>query len=107
MTHLTREAQSQRSTRRAALRDHLVNGLFTPYTFLCLLLLLGGLTLTLFDAKGLPLLLMAAVLVAIIRLLHTIRAALRVGNELQRQNNALLRASIQAGGRADARRDEV
>ena len=76
MTHLTREAQRGRTARRAEIRDNLVNGLFTPYTFLCVVLLLGGVALTGFDAKGLPLLVIAAVLVAFIRLLYTIRAEL-------------------------------
>ena len=99
MTHITREARSQSQTkaRRAEVRDNLMNGLFTPYTFLCVVLLLGGLSLTLFDAKGIPFLIIAAVLVAFIRLLYTIRAELRAGNALQQENNRLLRLSIQSG----------
>jgi DMSO reductase anchor subunit len=97
MTHITREARSQTGARRAEIRDNLMNGLFTPYTFLCTLLLLGGLSVTLFDAKGLPLLIAAAVLVAIIRLLYTIRTDLRAANALQQENNRLLRMSIQRG----------
>lgn len=97
MTHLTREAQRGRTARRAEIRDNLMNGLFTPYTFLCVVLLLGGVALTGFDAKGLPLLVVAAVLVALIRLLYTIRAELRAGNALRQENNRLLRLSIQSG----------
>lgn len=97
MTHITREARSQTKARRAELRDTLMNGLFTPYTFLSLLLLIGGLSVTLFDAKGLPLLIVAAVLVSVIRLLYTIRAEMRAGNALQQESNRLLRLSIQSG----------
>ncbi|PNY79227.1 hypothetical protein [Deinococcus koreensis] len=97
MTHITREARSQAGARRAELRDTLMNGLFTPYTFLSVVLLIGGLWVTLFDAKGLPLLIIAAVLVALIRLLYTIRAEMRALSALQQEHNRLLRLAIQSG----------
>jgi threonine/homoserine/homoserine lactone efflux protein len=99
MTHITREAaqnqaaQNQSAVRsnRAAFRDRAVNSFFNPYFFLCLVLVVGGAMLAAFDAKGIPLLILGAVLAAIIRLLHTIRSDLREANELRQAETKLLR----------------
>ena len=83
MTHLTKEARTSRATgktRRATMRDSLVNSIFNPYTFLCLILLIGGVAVAWIDAKGIPLLLVAATLAAVLRLLWTIREELREAN---------------------------
>lgn len=87
MTHLTQEAQSRRQAsaqNRAKVRDALMNGLFTPYTFLSLVLVLGGVAVAMQDAKGIPVLIIAATVAAVIRLLYTTREELRQTNEQQR-----------------------
>ncbi|GAA5504348.1 hypothetical protein Dxin01_04118 [Deinococcus xinjiangensis] len=101
MTHLTQEAQARasKSSNRAAARDKLVNQFFNPYTFLGLVLLIGGIGLVFMDAKGFPLLLVAAVFAAILRLLWTIREELRRQADQQADQNALLRASLGRTGK--------
>ena len=94
MTHLTQEARASKTNNRAALRDKLVNQFFNPYTFLGIVILLGGVALLMMDAKGLPLFLLAAVISATIRLLWTIREELRQSNEQRAEQIALLKASL-------------
>lgn len=104
---ITRESRAGSSgnvrARRAEFRDNVVNSVFTPYFFLCLVLLLGGVSVTLYDAKGLPLLIVAAVMVALIRLLYSIRAELRRGNEQRAQELHLLRLLLQSGSLSSSR----
>ena len=103
MTHITQEAQADRvhaREGRAKARDTIINNLFNPYTFLCILLALGGLALLLMDAKGLPLLIVSLVLAATVRLLWTIREELREGNRQRQAQAQILRALVLRGGDA-------
>lgn len=100
MTHITQEAQAARSNARqgrAAFRDNIINSIFNPYTFLCLILVIGGAALLGMDAKGLPILIVALVLAAIIRLLWTIREELREGNKQRQEQAKVLRALVMRG----------
>lgn len=100
MTHITQEAQAARvGTRenRAAMRDTIINSFFNPYTFLCLLLVIGGLALVGMDAKGFPLLIVALVMAATLRLLWTIREELRQGNKFQAEQAKVMRAVLMRG----------
>lgn len=75
MTRIT-NSKDTRAARRA-LRDSLVEGLMTPYTLLSVVLVLFGVWLVLLDPKGVPILLGILAVVAVIRLLYSIRAELR------------------------------
>lgn len=97
MTHITQEAQAVRNSARegrAAARDSIVNSLFNVYMFLSLMLVLGGLALTGMDAKGVPLLIVALVMAATLRLLWTIREELRVANKQQQVQSGVLRELV-------------
>ena len=86
MTRMTRKSAG-RAEQRRAWRDRLIEGLFTPYTMLCIILVIFGIWLVLLDAKGVPLLLGVLVAVAFIRLLYSIRQELRDMNERQRMGS--------------------
>lgn len=97
MTHITQEAQAVRKSAlegRAAARDSIVNSLFNVYTFLSLTLVIGGLALLGMDAKGLPVLIVALVMAATLRLLWTIREELRVANKQQQVQATVLRELV-------------
>lgn len=100
MTHVTQEARAARANARqgrAAVRDQLINNLFNLYTALCLALLLFGAAVARMDAKGVPVLLGAAVLAAVIRLLWTIREELRESNQRQAEQAKILRSVLLRG----------
>lgn len=103
MTHITQEAQAARTSvreGRAATRDTIVNNIFNPYTFLCIILVIGGLALIGMDAKGLPLLIVALVMAATLRLLWTIREELRAANKQRQQQATVLRELALRGSEA-------
>lgn len=103
MTHLTQEAQAARKSARegrAAARDSIINSLFNVYTFLSLILVLGGLALLGMDAKGLPLLIVALFMAALLRLLWTIREELRVASKQQQEQARILRELVLRGNEA-------
>ncbi|MXV20861.1 hypothetical protein [Deinococcus xianganensis] len=84
---MTRIAQSHEQVRqnRTEFRDSIVKSIMTPYTLLCVALIVFGVAVTLLDAKGVPILLICLVLVAGVRLLFTLRQAQRRTNELLEQ----------------------
>lgn len=103
MTHITQEAQAARANARegrAAARDSIINSLFNVYTFLCLILVIGGLALLGMDAKGLPLLIVALFMAALLRLLWTIREELREANKQRRAQAKVLRELVLRGSEA-------
>ena len=103
MTHVTQEAQAARRTARqgrSAAMNALMNNIFNPYTALCLILVLSGAGVALMDAKGIILLLVAAFMAALVRLLWTIREELRESNgHLQAQVQVARAAALRPGVR--------
>lgn len=100
MTHVTQEAQAARRTPRSAAMNALMNNIFNPYTALCLILVISGAGVALMDAKGIILLLVAAFMAALVRLLWTIREELRESNgHLQAQVRVARAAALRPGGR--------
>ncbi|CAM3205489.1 hypothetical protein DESA109040_02740 [Deinococcus saxicola] len=74
--------------------SNIVNSLFNVYMFLSLILVIGGLALLGMDAKGFPLLILALVMAATLRLLWTIREELRVANKQQRVQAGVLHEMV-------------
>ena len=103
MTRVTQEAQgARRKTRQghSAAMNALMNNIFNPYTALCVVLVLSGVGVALLDAKGIALLLVAAFMAALVRLLWTIREELRESNShLQAQVQVARAAALRPGGR--------
>lgn len=82
MTRITNNPETIKANRRA-MREATVQSIMNPYTLLSAILIIFGLALVRLDAKGVPILLLILTVVAVIRLLYSIRSELRRWTELQ------------------------